>query len=350
MPQKQLTSAVNDKPFDPEKVRYPLMAFRKVDGVRAGRLYEHFHGRSLDPFKNTAINARFAGAEYAGFDGELTIDGILTSVALKKRIEAGALVADPLSSLCSLTTGLTNRSKIEKGETALPANGIWNLFDLLSDDVIHLPYKQRYDALVSRVAATTPAYARVLDFVWINSAEEALEWIAECLALGFEGAIFRDPEALYKSGRATSKLNDFWRFKPKSDKDGVIVGYAAALANNNEAVRNSRGHLERSAHQENKVAKDEVGKLFIYMLDTDTVETVSPGKMLHDFRAAAFADPTLIVGKPCKVESLDTGVKKALRQAFFKDFRSYEDMEKLTDVQRMRVKALIAEYAMGVPV
>lgn len=324
MSKLQLTSAIKDE-FNPDTATYPLMGFRKYDGVRAGHLHGFFHGRSLDPFANIALNAKFNGPQYAGFDGELVYDGLLTNETLDGE------------TLCSLTTGLTNRSKLKKGETELPTNGSWALFDLLTPETMDLEYLSRWNALASRVkfsSAITPGSVMVAPWVWINSPDEARAWIAECLELLFEGAIFRDPKAKHKSGRATATKNDFWRFKPTSDKDAIITGAYEAMANNNEATTNSRGRTERSAHKENKVGKGTLGGFFARDVETGQPIKIPAGAMKHKERdevwAAWLAEPESLVGRPCKYCSLDTGVKDAPRQGRWISWRSKEDMLKDT--------------------
>lgn len=348
MAKYELTSAIQDK-FEASKLDFsngPIMGFRKVDGVRAGRIHPHFHGRSLDGFRNTAINERFAGPEYHGLDGELTIDGILTSIALERFIEAGQLVVeDPTSSLCSLTTGLTNRNKVAKGETALPDNVIWNLFDYLTEATMHLPYLSRYEFLVDYVARIKPKHVHVLPFVWIHNADEALAWIEDCMVKGYEGAIFRNPKAKYKSGRAKAAQGDFWRYKPVTDKDAIVVGLEPAMANNNAATTNSRGRTERSGHKANKVAKAQVGVMLAYDPARDSVIRVPAGCMKVPFREKAWADKSLVLGHPIKYTSLDHGEKDEPRQARYKEHRSWADLEQLTPYAKERVAFFLAHYA-----
>jgi DNA ligase-1 len=292
-----------------EKMRFPVWGFAKIDGVRAQHFHGFLAGRSMDPFKNTALVAKFTSPAYDGFDGELTIDG--------------RLVGDDL---CSLTTGLVNRAKIKKGETYLPTNAVLNLFDWLHPEVAHLKYGERYAAL-ELYLDTMPGDDNLylLPYTVIRNAEEARIFAAEMSAI-HEGAIFRDPEALHKSGRATEKLNDFWRDKPVSDKDCIITGFEEAQANGNEAKVNSLGRTERSSHQENKVGNGMVGTVLAVDVLSGQPIRLGPGSMKHDFRIAAFNDPTLIVGHPAKYRSLDTGVKDAPRHARFVTLRARADM------------------------
>jgi hypothetical protein len=312
----QLTSAINDKPFNAHTARYPMMGFRKVDGVRAGHLHGFFHGRSLDPFKNIALNAKFNGSEYRGLDGELTINGLLTDETLEGE------------TLCSLTTGLTNRSKLQPGEDRLPDNAVWNLFDLLDLDTLHLPYLKRYEALQRLVKVQQLKDVTVLPFVWIENAEQAELWIAECLELGYEGAIFRDPNAMHKSGRATSKLNDFWRYKPVSDKDAYVIEVYEAMENRNEATTNSRGQTERSTSKEGLVPKGVAGGFIARDAETGKTIRVPVGKMKAAERKEVWENREAYVHRPFKYQSLDTGVKDQPRQGRWICWRAEADMEK----------------------
>jgi DNA ligase-1 len=290
------------------------MGFHKVDGVRASHLVGFFHGRSMDPFKNTALNAKFAGLEYAGFDGELTIDGLLTDETLDGE------------TLCSLTTGLTNRSKIKKGEDALPDNAVWNLFDLLHPNTIELEYLQRYKMLKLMIECEPRRHVTVLPFVWINNPTEAREWITKCLYLNYEGAIFRDPKAMHKSGRATASKNDFWRYKPVSDKDAIVVSVYEAEANNNEKTTNSRGHTERSSHKENKVGKGTAGGFIGIDVETGKEIRTPCGCMKHGERQEVWDNRSEYAGRPYKYTSLDVGVLDQPRQGRWIAWRSKEDM------------------------
>jgi len=328
----QPTSAIKDE-FNPDTAAYPLMAFRKIDGVRASHLKGFFHGRSMDPFKNHALNTLFHHPMYAGFDGELTIDGLLTDETLDGE------------TLCSLTTGLTNRSKIKKGETELPTNAVWNLFDYLDERTVTLPYLERYQNLDLLVGTLAPPNVTVLQYVMIYNAVQARLWIIDCMEQGYEGAIFRDPRALHKSGRAAASKNDFWRYKPVSDKDAIVTGVYEALTNNNEKTTNSRGHSERSSHKENKTRKGTVGGFFALDVTTGRPIKVPAGCMKQAERLTTWelwlTDPDAVRGRPIKYASLDVGVKDEPRQARFIAWRSKEDMtpEDLTLIKQMEIAA-----------
>ncbi len=319
-----LQSAV-DVEYD--KMRLPLMGFRKVDGVRAGHITGGLTGRSLDPFKNTALVAKYADLGYAGFDGELTVNGYL------KNNDLPAEMCPEGEVLCGLTTGLTNRAKLRKGETDLPTNVIWNLFDYLHPDVVDLPYLKRYTTLLNYLESTENlglglAGVHLLPFAWIQSIAEAKAWIEDCLDKGYEGAIFRSPTAMHKSGRATATLNDFWRFKPVSDKDAIVTSVYEADENQNEATTNSLGRTERSSSQAGKVGKGTAGGFHATDVLTGKPIKVPCGAMKHKERQEVWDSRAEYAGRPFKYASLDTGVKDAPRQARWTCWRAVEDMLK----------------------
>lgn len=297
--------------------RYPVWGFRKIDGVRAGCYNDAtLTGRSLEPFKNTAVVELFSHDRHLGFDGELTLHGHLTCANLGG------------DSLCSLTTGVVNRAKLKKGETALPCDLQWNLFDYLHPDVIDLTYEERYNALKDHLLNGRFAVERIvlLGYTVIENEEQEEAYIQECLDLGYEGAIFRDPKALHKSGRATARGNDFWRFKPTSDKDFICTGFEEAMENQNEAKTNALGRTERSSHKGNLVGKGMVGTILGRDVATGADIRIGPGALKHDERIAIWNDQAAWISMAGKYTSLDTGVKDAPRQARFASWRPKEDL------------------------
>lgn len=304
---------------------FPVWGFIKVDGVRGCHVTGKFTGRSLEDLANIALVAMFRDSIYEGMDGELTIDGYLRNCDLPTELTAPDKPGDKPKTLCSLTTGITSRGKLRKGETELPTNAVWNLFDYLEDNVADLMYCERYATLSNLVGAHQVPNVRVLPYTVIENAEQAMAFIIKCIDDGYEGAIFRDPKAKHKSGRATAKGNDFWRYKPASKKDCVITGFEEAQENQNEKKTNALGRSERSSHAENKVGKGMIGTFLATDTKTGQPIRLGPGESTHKQRTDWFNDPAQIVGWPAEYISLDTGVKDAPRQARFSRRREKYD-------------------------
>lgn len=285
---------------DFDKMRFPLWGLPKVDGQRGNHVVGSLTSRELKPFGNPRVTEKFSAAVYAGFDGEFTVDGRLTG-----------------PELCNKTGSVLSTAKLKKGEAELPINVVWNLFDWLHEDIVHLPYGERYQNLEAYVRVHQPAGVHVLPYRLIRDAVEAQAFIEEMLDLEYEGAIFRDPKAMHKSGRATAKANDFWRFKPVSDKAATVLSIEEAMENTNTAGKDELGHTERSSAKAGLVPKGMVGPLICRDALTGETIRVGPGKMTHAERVEWFNDQSQIVGWEIDYRSLDTGVVDAPRQARF---------------------------------
>lgn len=288
--------------YDPNNLVLPTYAQPKIDGVRGWNPDGRLLGRSLKPFKNKALTARFSDPRYQGLDGELAF-GDETS-----------------SSLCRDTTSVTNTIKGS-------AEGVtWHVFDLVNFDTVHLPYSQRYTLLKLRVKALNDPAIKVVPFVWLSTAEEVEAFDEQNLAAGYEGTILRNPRAAYKEGRPTKKEQSLMRIKRFTDAEAVVLEVVEGRTNLNEAVVNELGRSERSSHAENQVPNGLVGSLTCRDIESGLEITVSPGEMGHAERLHYFDNPHLIVGKTITYKSFRKGVKTLPRFPTFKHIRSEEDM------------------------
>lgn len=294
------------KPFlccdaDLSKMKFPCLGFRKIDGVRMLNIDDKAVGRSLKPHANKHVTAKFSKPIYDGFDGEVTF---------------GYIQGD---SLCRDTTSVLNTIE---GTPEV----VWNLFEYIPKHLQDKPYKERYNALERYWDDYPDKHIKIVPYTVINSIEEAEAFYQESLDLGYEGAIFRDPEAPHKSGRCTAKEAAYVRMKPSSDKEAIVLRLEEAMENLNEAKVNELGHTERSSHKENKVGKGMVGMLVCRDVLSGQEINVGAGKMTHGERYYFWDNPEEIVGKFIKYKSMDSGVKDKPRFPRFMSIRAESDM------------------------
>jgi ATP-dependent DNA ligase len=285
-----------------EKLKFPAWGFRKIDGCRMVNQEGKALGRSLKPYKNKALTEQYSRLNLSGFEGELTVGNITSE------------------SLCRDTTSVVNTIKGSVDDVE------WYLFDYTSAEVVNLPYHTRYDLLESLVRGLNSPDIHVVPYQVITSLDGAKEFYGQCLELGFEGAIFRDPYAKHKDGRCTINEGAYLRAKPQSDKEAICVGLVEAMENQNEAKTNELGHTERSSHKENKVGKGMVGMLQCKDCETGMLIDIGAGCMTHEERIFYWNNPDKIVGEPIKYRSMDVGVKDKPRFARFISIRAKEDM------------------------
>lgn len=299
--------------FDETKLKFPLMALPKIDGVRALNLTGTLTGRSLKQHKNKHTTLRFSGPEFQGLDGELSLKGQLTHPAL-----------------CRLTTGEVNRI-----EGFPPLD--WNIFDHVSGMTESWTYHSRYLHALKIVQDLEHADIRMVPFVWAYNLEDVLRLENDMLDEGYEGVILRDPDGVHKSGRATVRMGSYLRIKRFIDFEGIVESFEEAMENQNEAKVNELGRSERSSHQANLVPKGMVGNLQLRLLqdviyrdkklfEKDMLVTVGPGQMTHDERKFYFENPTFLLTHIAKAKLMPHGTKDKPRMATFVSLRSPEDM------------------------
>lgn len=305
--------------YDESKIRFPVIAMPKIDGVRGLNFTGKLTGRSLKTHANKHVTSLFSHDAFIGFDGEFAAEH------------------DCHPDLCRLTTSAMSRIE---GEPFV----LWWVFDHIVEKTRTLTYENRlfyrdrqYEQLI---ATADPALAqavsqvRLVPWVKCHTLEELLHWDSKWLDDGYEGTIIRDPEGKHKDGRSTVREGGYLRIKRFVDGEAEVIELFEGQTNNNEATLNELGQTERSTHQENMVPngmlgamnvrvvkdiKDLSGKL---LFPKGHVVKVSPGKMNHDDRTRYLKNTSELIGRIIKFQCFPKGVKDKPR---FPTFQSFTD-------------------------
>lgn len=298
-----------------EKVRFPVIAQPKIDGVRALNFEGTLTGRSLKQHKNRFTTEFYSCTEYVGLDGEM----------------AAEHECNP--DLCRITTSALNT--IEGSPRTM-----WHLFDYVTSETISLPYSQRLLALFERVEKLEPQSRinlGIMPCYNVMNLEQLIELDDMWLDAGYEGTIIRDPNGLYKQGRSTVKEGGLLRIKRFIEAEAIVLGIIEGETNLNEAKTNELGYVERSTHQCNMVPNGMVGSLRCMVLkdvldrgkllfESGQEILVGAGRMPHHDRALYFRDQALLVGKVIKFKTFPKGVKDKPRFPTFQTIRAASDM------------------------
>jgi DNA ligase-1 len=295
------------------KLRYPLYGSFKVDGVRGLMPDRHLLPRSLKEFGNEPTIRWFDGwaESLQGMDGELTL---------------GADPAPKGVRLCHATS-----SALSTHDT--PAEIHWWIFDLCGDRFEDLPFSQRRGLLIDRfrrMGAATQKKLRVhlLEQRLIRTPEEAVDFVAEALALGYEGAVFKDPTLPYKNGRSTLRSQHLLRAKPTASCEAKILGFIEEMKNNNEATINKLGGKTRSSHKANKTGTDTLGALMVEILNGPFKGvSVKVGTGWTDAEASwIWANKTKLSTAIVKMKYFPLGCKDKPRHPVWDSFREKFDV------------------------
>jgi DNA ligase 1 len=303
--------------WQPNRLRFPLIAQPKVDGVRALNLTGNLTARSLKAFKNRYLTARFSHPALIGFDGEF------------------AAGPNNHPDLCRMTSSATGTIE---GEPFI----VWWLFDYITDDNRNAGYEHRLLQLADRVRQISMEYPhfevhlRIMPCRVIYSLEELEAFDTENLLAGFEGTVICGPAAAHKEGRAGKQLIK-WRIKRFVDFEFIVDEIIEGEENQNEAQTNELGRTFRSSHQENKVANGMIGAMIGRTVgvvkDGDKVlfeagqqVRVGAGCLSHDQRRYFFANQAEFKAKLHKAKFFPKGIKDKPRFPTWQSFRQREDL------------------------
>ena len=290
---------------DLSKLDRVMWIMPKIDGVRALHFNGAFQSRTLKPFPNTHLMA-FDWHLLAGLDGEL-VKGSPTS-----------------GFSCRDTTSGTSTINGPRAQ-----DFTWHIFDCVDPKERSAPYAVRYEQARSRVEMLKHVAGFGLELVpyeIATSVEDVLRLHAQYVDQGYEGSILRDPQGLYKSGRATVSESAFLRLKDFIEEEAEVLEVIEGEVNNNVATINKLGYTERSSHKANKVGNGMMGSLRCRDLKTDQEIMVSAGRSTHDERKKFLEHPELIVRKIIKYRAMPYGKKDLPRFATLQCIRATFDL------------------------
>lgn len=304
--------------WNPAKVKFPVIAQPKIDGVRALNMTGKLTGRSLKPFKNKYLTSQLSHSALVGFDGEL----------------AAELHTHP--DLCRITSSATGTIE---GQPYV----LWWLFDYVTVENKLVAYEDRLLQLAQRVDEIKThhpglwPHLRLMPSRVCHSMEELEAYDTENLIAGYEGTCFRDPKGLHKQGRSSPTQGGLLRIKRFVDFEFMVHTIIEGEENQNEAQINELGHTFRSSHQENMVANGMVGAMLGNVLadvfDGDTLlfskgqeVRVGAGCLTHDQRRHYFNNQDEFKRLVHKAKFFPKGIKDKPRFPTWQSFRNAEDM------------------------
>lgn len=291
----------NDKIFKPmlatdadlDKLRFPLYASAKLDGVRATVRGGVVYSRSNKPIPNQFVQEMLNSFEH--FDGELIVGEPYSKTVYR----------DTVSHVMS--NDKTN----------------YDLRFYVFDHVQHmdLGYETRRKHLMG-----------MRNFPMLNELTQArVHSLQELLALedayldqGYEGLILRDPSAPYKNGRSTVKEGYLLKLKRFEDAEAVVIGFEERMHNGNEATRNELGRTKRSSHKAGKSGRGDLGALVCRT--SEGVEFNIGTGFTDSERERIWLARDQFLGRLAKFKFFPVGVKEAPRHPVFLGWRDGRDL------------------------
>lgn len=274
------------KDADPSKLKFPLYAQAKLDGIRCVIVDGKPLSRTLKEIPNREIFDALSDSSLEGLDGELIVGDPTAEDAYRKT--------------CSFVMA-PNKT----GED-------WCFYVFDKHDSKQ-PYDQRYTYLTTEVADDDNLC--VMTARQIRTQAELDEHETYIVGEGYEGLILRSPNALYKFGRGSVTKGDLLKLKRYIDFEAEIVGYYEELHNANEATTNALGRTERSSVKANKHGKNRLGGFVLVAINgpSEGVEFRCGTGFNASERAEFWQQRSELVGQVVKVKSFPIGVKERPR-------------------------------------
>lgn len=212
------------------RLRYPVLATLKKDGIRALRLNGTLLSRRLKPIPNRFICNKFKSLP-AGFDMELWKPGMdyndIQSIVMSEDHPDSCMVE------C-------------------------HVLDWFAENIIWQPYIARIDA-----AHYVGGEYFIQHPVECKNADELFEYEKFIINQCGEGICFRTPDSPYKQGRSTLKEQWLVKLSRFSRDEAVVIGFKEQMENGNKERRDGRGHMNRSTYAHLMRGKNTLGAFIV---------------------------------------------------------------------------------------
>lgn len=280
---------------------FPYLISAKIDGMRALVKDGMVMSKTMKPIPNSTVQNLFGSLE--GFDGELTV--------------GPAHKTSDNDDVFARSRGPIMR---KEGE----ADFRFHVFDLWNYDTTAA---DRYKLLQFE---KLPEQVEIVTQYKCNTQEEVDEYYQRFLEQGYEGAMLRRIDGLYKFGQSTEKEGYLLKLKNFLDAEAQIIGFIEQMENTNEKTTNELGYSVRSMAQDGFVGKDTLGAFVVRDLTTGVEFNVGNGPGLtQELRKQLWEQRDDLKGLYIRYKYQEIGTKDAPRLPQFLGFRDAIDISEV---------------------
>lgn len=237
--------APNDK-VNLDKIKYPLFASFKLDGIRSEFMMGDMLSRSLKQIQNKQLRQKMQPLiEHAEKNG-LILDG---------EIYSHELTFQEITS-CVMTKDYNDKTAIKRWNDLFKDNpseyykGIENkktrehafnslkfyMFDCVANNDFEIPFHARV-ITCNNFQKDYPNLVSAVNQITVHSKEDVEEYFEIALKEGYEGLILKDPNGRYKCGRGTIKEGLIYKVKPFVTFDAEVIGVVQSTEVNPDAEK-----------------------------------------------------------------------------------------------------------------
>lgn len=228
--------ASSDVPDIYTQVSWPKIIQPKLDGLACLAVNGVAMSRTMKPIPNKYVQKVFGELQLHGLHGELMVAGDFNDVQSALMRESGEpdfhyVAYDKWDSEAKYTSRLL----------------------LVGEEVFTLNNK----------------HVAYINYTFVNNPLDCVNTLNDYINAGYEGAMLRDPNSLYKQGRHTLKSQALMKLKKFFDDEATIIGFEEKMHNENEKTTDERGYSKRSHKQEGMVPANTLGALVVKWKDVE---------------------------------------------------------------------------------
>ena len=280
-----------------DKIKLPVFASTKVDGVRSLVIDSVVYSRSLKPIRNKHVQKLFGKPEYNGMDGELVVGDIYAKDVFQKTT-SGVMSAEGTPDVKFYVFDICNTP-----EETFTARRF----------ILHHKLKD----------VPSECSVVMLEQHYVETLYDLQQYLEDERIKGGEGLICRTPDGKYKYGRSTPKEQLSVKLKFFEQNEFEVIGFEERMHNTNEATTNELGYTERSSAKDGLVPMNTLGSLVLKYGDTD----FSCGTGFTDAqRKEIWDNQDKYLGKLASIRYMSVGQKDKPRVPSFQGWRHEDDI------------------------
>ena len=231
----------NEQP-DISKLRFPLLASFKYDGIRAIFINGKLLSRSLKPLENKSLNDRFHAIKQYSKDNNVILDGEFYTDSV------------PFNDLSGI---------IRSDDKELPEDLCFYCFDYLTEENKTFMARVKDYNHARDLEKECKGYFHPVTQKVIGDIETLEASFQFALEHGFEGLILRNPTSHYKFGRASLKQDIAYKMKPYVTFDAKIINVVQATEAR-EGSEKTINELGRSVTSQKKADRVLINKAAVF--------------------------------------------------------------------------------------
>jgi DNA ligase-1 len=298
------------------EIKYPLLASKKLDGIRCIFYYGKILSRSLKPIQNKQLREKFEPILKLSEQRNVILDGEIFSPELSFQTITSMV----------MTRDFADKRSIKKfGKTVeIPESLQFYCFDVLDEFNCSQPFALRCMLLNALLKSCTIKSLQVVNQCFVENAGEVETLFAKVLSEGYEGLILRDPEGRYKCGRGTLKEGLIYKVKPFETFDAQIIDVIQGTVVDENAERkvNELGRSVTSKKKEDRVLVEKASA-FVVMHNERPLKVIL--SMTDEEKEDAWINRKKYIGRYIEYKAMEVGMKDLPRHPTMLRFRNDKD-------------------------